>query len=60
MGARIAGVDAVAARAHNARLLSSTQAPVMTRNPLLILLNRQRASAGRVRLPFAIDGVGSN
>jgi len=36
----------------------------MTRNPLLILknalLNRQRASAGRVRLPFAIDGVGSN
>jgi hypothetical protein len=32
----------------------------MTRNPLLILLNRQRASAGRVRLPFAIDGCGSN
>jgi hypothetical protein len=36
----------------------------MTRNPLLIVQNvqpnRQRASAGRVRLPFAIDGRGSN
>jgi hypothetical protein len=31
----------------------------MTRNPLLILLNCQRESAGRVRLPFAIDGSGS-
>jgi hypothetical protein len=32
----------------------------MMRSPLLILLNRQRASAGRVSLPFAIDGTGSN
>jgi len=35
----------------------------MMRNPLLIvqhvLLNRQRESAGRVRLPSAIDGSGS-
>jgi hypothetical protein len=32
----------------------------MTRNPLLILLNHQRASAGRVRLPFVMECDGSN
>jgi hypothetical protein len=36
-------------------------AMVMTRTPLLILLNRrQRERAGRVRPPSVIDGAGSN
>lgn len=32
---------------------------VMLRMPLLILMSRQRASAGRVCLSFAIEGLGS-
>jgi hypothetical protein len=46
--------------AQNARLLTTTRPTDMTRNPLLILLNHQRASAGRVRLPFVIGRDGSN